>query len=183
MVAGFRQIAVREARQLWEVQPVFLDTETTGLHRQAEIVEICIVDYDGSILLDTLVKPHGPIPFEAFSVHGITDHMVKDANPWNKIWPEVEEILTNRYVGIYNAEFDLKMIRQSHRLHGMPWRPPASRFFCVMNLYSDFCGSRKWQKLDAAGRQCRIPLPNSHRARDDALLTRAIFVHMVNGGR
>jgi DNA polymerase-3 subunit epsilon len=109
--------------------------------------------------------------------------MVGDAKSWLNVWPAVEEILTNRYVGIYNAEFDLKMIMQSHRLNGMPWRAPTSEFFCVMDLYSDFYGSKKWQRLEAAGRQCGISLPNSHRARDDALLTRSIFIYMVNGGR
>jgi hypothetical protein len=40
----------------------------------------------------------------------------------------------------------------------------------------------KWQSLDAAGRQCRLPLTNTHRAKDDTLLARAVFEYMVKAG-
>ena len=35
-------------------------------------------------------------------------------------------------------------------------------------------------KLEAAGAACGIPLPNSHRAVDDALLTAELFRYMAN---
>jgi hypothetical protein len=52
-----------------------------------------------------------------------------------------------------------------------------------MKLYADFIGSRRWQRLEEAGRQCRLELPNSHRAKDDTLLARAVFQYMVAAGR
>lgn len=179
--AGFRRTATEKARQLWAAQPLFLDTETTGLGETAEIVEISIIDHDGSVLLDTLVRPRRPIPLDAIRVHGIDDDMVSQAPTWMHVWPQVEAILSGRTVGVYNAEFDLRMMKQSHQQIGLPWRTPSSRFFCIMKLYSDFSGAVKWQSLDAAGRQCGIPLPNSHRARDDSLLARAVFEAMVRG--
>ncbi len=178
---SFRQSAIEKARQLWAMQPVFLDTETTGLGETAEIVEISIVDHDGSVLLDTLVRPRRSIPQEAIRVHGITDEMVSQAPTWMHVWPQVEAILNGRTVGIYNADFDLRMMKQSHRQIGLPWRMPSSRFFCIMKLYSDFYGALKWQSLDEAGRQCRLALPNTHRAREDTLLARAVFQCMVRG--
>ena len=180
MPTGFRQAAVERARQLWTTQPVFLDTETTGLSSTAEIVEISIIDHDGSALLDTLVRPRSPIPPDAVRVHGITDAMVRQAPTWMHVWPQVESILQGRSVGIYNAEFDLRMMQQSHKQIGMPWRTPSSRFFCIMKLYSDYSGALKWQRLDMAGRQCRLSLPNTHRARDDTLLARAVFQCMLD---
>ena len=97
MVSSLRQAAIQEARKLWESQPVFLDTETTGLHGRAEIVEISIIDYDGSVLFDKLVKPRQPIPRDAVTVHGITDDMVRDEKSWLHVWPDVEEVLANRF--------------------------------------------------------------------------------------
>jgi hypothetical protein len=69
----------------------------------------------------------------------------------------------------------------------MIWkRPEGMRDFCIMKLYAQYYGqwnSRRgdyrWQSLDAAGRQCRIPLPNSHRAKDDALLTKAVLENLA----
>ena len=180
MLSPIRSAAVQKARGIWAAQPVFLDTETTGLGDNAEIVEISILNFDGSVLLDTLVRPRRPIPFDAVQVHGITNEMVAAAPTWMHVWPQVENLLAGRHVGIYNAEFDLRMMRQSHQVIGLPWRNFPGQAFCVMRLYADFYGARRWQRLEDAGRQCRISLPNSHRARDDTLLTLAVFKHMVD---
>src|SRR5687768_16062348 len=62
---------------------VFLDTETTGLGRDAEAVEVAVVGVDGSIVLDTLVRPAQPIPPEASAIHGILDVHVDAAPGWS----------------------------------------------------------------------------------------------------
>lgn len=53
-------------------QFVILDTETTGLTLRDQIIEICVIDLTGKILLNSLVKPTINIPAEAASIHGIT---------------------------------------------------------------------------------------------------------------
>lgn len=58
------------AQQWLDDNRLFIDTETTGLGDDAEIVEICIIDSHGFILLNTLVKPTKPIPDEAIAIHG-----------------------------------------------------------------------------------------------------------------
>jgi DNA polymerase-3 subunit epsilon len=175
-----RQRAIKTAQEYWLARPLFIDTETTGLDGLAEIVEISILDQDGGVLLDSLVKPLRRIPQDVIQVHGITNEMVQDAPTWAEIWPQVEDILKERYVGVYNAEFDLRMMRQSHRSNGMAWKFRDNKIFCIMKLYAQFRGAYRWQKLEAAGRQCGIALPNSHRARDDALLAKAVLQHMAN---
>jgi DNA polymerase-3 subunit epsilon len=182
-----RSAAVQEARELIAQRPVYLDTETTGTDPNATIVEIGVIDHDGTVLVDSLVKPLGRIPPDAMRIHGITNEMVAEAPSWEEIWPQVEAALTGRLVGIYNTDFDLRMMEQTHRAHWMTWRPPeGSQFFCIMKLYARFYGQRnprygsfKWQSLDAASRQCNLPLPNAHRAKDDTLLTRAVLEYMA----
>ncbi len=171
--------AVQRARKYFAARPVFLDTETTGLNSIDEIVEICIVDHDGCPLVNTLVQPSRPIPFDVIHIHGITNAMVKEAPTWPEVWDVVNTILQGRFVGIYNAEFDLRMMAQSHRRHNMGWEYPNLQAFCIMKLYADFYGKGRWQSLDAAGRQCHIRLPNAHRALADALLARAVLLHMA----
>ena len=179
MSTAYRKKAIQTAREYANFKPVFLDTETTGLHNTAEIVEISMVDHDGDVLLDTLVKPIHTIPWDVTQVHGITDEMVVGAPAWPEVWPQVEKTLEGRYVGIYNAEFDLRMMKQSHLLNGLSWTVSQNRFFCIMKLYAKFYGAGRWQKLDSAGRQCGLTLPNTHRAKDDTLLARAVFEHMT----
>jgi DNA polymerase-3 subunit epsilon len=178
-----RQQAVNEARAWIAENPLYLDTETTGLGVSDAVVEIALVDQQGKVLLDTLVKPNRSIPPEATAVHGITREMTSDAPAWPDVWAKVEPLLHNRPVGMYNAEFDLKLIQQTHYLNWMRWSPPAgAQFFDIMDLYARFRGERnlrspgyRWVSLEQAVRQCRIPVASTHRAKDDTLLTRALL--------
>ena len=175
-----RKNAIQKAREFLAVRPVFLDTETTGLDANAEIIEISLVTHDGQVLLDTLVKPTRFIPPDAIRIHGITDEMVREAPAWPDVWLSVETIIRGRYIGIYNVEFDLRMMRQSHRVNGMNWEFPQNRTVDIMKLYADYIGSNRWVTLDAAGRQCGIPLPNAHRAQADTLLLRAVAQYIAS---
>ena len=182
-MSDFQKSTAEKAAKYIQMKPVYMDTETTGLGAKAEVVEICIIDHDGEVLLNTLVKPSSRIPYDAVRIHGITDELVLDAPTWIHVWLDVENILSGRVVGIYNADFDLRIMKQNHGLLGMRWRKPASQVFCIMNLYSDFYGSRRWQSLERAGQQCGISLKNSHRALDDTLLARQVLLHMAQFSR
>jgi len=41
---------IQYARSIIDQHPVYLDTETTGLSSQDEIIEFSIIDHDGSLL-------------------------------------------------------------------------------------------------------------------------------------
>ena len=69
---------------------VYLDTETTGLSAEDEIVEITIIDDNGEPLINTLLKPvnhtHWP---DAERVHGISPIDIRHA-------PTQKQISDNR---------------------------------------------------------------------------------------
>ena len=181
-----RKDVTAKARALLESHPVYLDTETTGMHLTAEVIEIGIIDDDKNVLCDILIRPRGKIDPAAARVHGITPEMLADAPTWEKAWPQAEAVLLNRRVGVYNAEFDLRLMKQSHNRSWMTWVLPDANFFDIMKLYAEFFGDRdayhrsyRFQSLELAGRQCGIRLPNAHRAVDDCLLTRALLHHMA----
>jgi DNA polymerase-3 subunit epsilon len=182
-----RRQAIEKAKAYLASRPVFLDTETTGFEYPAEIVEITLIDHDGATLLDSLVRPVRPIPPDVTRVHGITNEMVIEAPTWAELWPQVEAILNNRPVGIYNADFDLKLMGLSHRAHHMLWTGAPFKPFCIMKLYAQFYGQVgyrgefRWQRLEDAGRQCQIAtFHNTHRAKEDTLLAREVLLFMAN---
>ncbi len=180
-----RRDVAQFVRQKCQERPVYLDTETTGLERGDEIVEIAIVDDDGNCLFDSLVRPSQPIPAAASKVHHITNEMVKNARPWPILWPVIRPLLVGRLVVVYNAEFDLRMMQQSHARYKLPWRENLNTL-CAMELYARYRGewdmkrrAYRFIRLEEAGQHCKIDLPNSHRALDDALLARALFHYMA----
>jgi DNA polymerase-3 subunit epsilon len=180
-----RQRAIDAARDVLSLNPVYLDTETTGLNATDEIVEISIVDQDGAVLLETLVKPSRPIPAEATVIHGITNEDVQSSRAWPIVWTLAKPLITGRVVVIYNDDFDLRMMRQSYERYNMKWNERI-KTFDLLKLYAEYRGERdprrggyRYHSLASAGKQCGIALPNAHRATADTLLARALMLHIA----
>lgn len=129
---------------------VFLDTETTGLDNAAQVIEIGIVAGDGSVLVDTFVRPTCPMSDGAAAVHGITAEQLAGAPELPEVWEQVRTAVDERIVHIYNADFDLRMLRQSAQAHNLPtgWlTEAAARSVCVMRQYAQFYGAEMTRQL------------------------------------
>ena len=116
-----------------------LDTETTGLGRDARIVEIAVIALvDGEIQSEwsTLVDPETHIPREVVRIHGITDRMVRGAPTANVALTMLRRKVVDNVVVAHNASFDLRMLAQDCERTGQP-APIASvdgRVLCTMRL-------------------------------------------------
>ena len=202
-----RAKAIERAQKYINRDPLFLDTETTGLSGMHEICEIAIVSLAGEVLINTLVRPTIRIDHQTSQIHGITDEMVKDAPTFGDLLPRLEQILRGREVIVYNVEFDEGKIARSAIANGYPfqegeawyWAHPTgevtpdgvqvyrSPWHCAMKLYAHYYGdwnerhrSYRWQRLGSAALQCGIELPvGIHRALNDAELTRRVVLHVA----
>jgi DNA polymerase-3 subunit epsilon len=177
---------MQHAKQVLDLNPVFLDTETTGIGLSDVVIEVAIVDANGETLYDNLINPEKPIPEESSKVHGITDELVQNAPTLRQAWAEIESVLKNRVIGIYNAEFDMRLLKQSVLTAGLPWNIQERQAFCVMKLFSAWYGEWnkrhndfKSQKLEFAGNFCSLDIPNSHHALDDVRLTAALTRYLA----
>jgi DNA polymerase-3 subunit epsilon len=182
----FRRQAVEWARGLFAL-PRFLiiDSETTGLGSDDELCSIGIIDGSGNTILDSLIKPTRPIPWNVTRIHGITDRHVADAPTFADLYPQIAELLANEVVVVYNLSFDRRMLAQSGALH----RLPAFRYrevHCAMLEYAKFHGewnySRggyRWHKLADACGYCDIKAVNTHSAVGDSLLTLQLIRHIA----
>jgi DNA polymerase-3 subunit epsilon len=182
---SLRQRSIETAKSILSRNPVFLDTETTGLGNEDEIVECSVVDTDGASLFDQLIRPTRPIPPDATAIHGITNADVQAARPWPVVWPEIRSVLFGRLVVIYNQDFDLRMLQQTHARYKLPWKDRLNTVD-LLKLYAEYRGewdprrrSYRYQSLDAAGRQCGLALPNAHRSSADCQLTRAVLLYVA----
>jgi DNA polymerase III epsilon subunit-like protein len=182
-----RWSAIRWSRSLLaQERTIFLDTETTGLGRDSEIVEIAIVAVDGTVILDTLVKPHRPIPADATRIHGITDLMVARAPDWCDLLGVLRGLIATRPVVVYNAEFDRRMVRQCCERLGESL--PLGDWHCAMRAYAAFreertTGSRdyRWHKLSEATASLGVSV-GGHRALGDAAACRQVVAAIAADG-
>jgi DNA polymerase-3 subunit epsilon len=187
MDTRYRQSTIQEAQAWLKLDPIYLDTETTGMHFNSEVIEIGIINDQGEVLFDQLIKPRGKIDPAAGRVHGITLEMLIDAPTWEQVWPQAEAVLSGRKIGVYNVEFDMRLLKQTLKRSWMNWVIPDKDFFDIMKLYARFYGdwdpihkNFRYQSLEIAGRQCGIRLPNTHRAVDDCLLTMALLHYIAD---
>lgn len=169
----------------WLIDCHILDTETTGLDGKAEIVEISIIDQDGRVVFDSLVKPIQSIPAEATAIHGITNDMVAMAPSWAAIHKQVAKIVTSKPLVIYNADYDLRLMAQTSELYGIT--PIETEAGCAMLAYAEFYGewndskgTYRWQKLtNAAAQQGVVIDGKAHRALADVQMTLGVIKAMA----
>jgi DNA polymerase III subunit epsilon len=160
------------------MKTLFLDTETTGLNPPKDkIVEVAIADIDGNILLNTLVNPEREIGF-ATTIHHITDDMVCEAPTLRQLWPQIQEIVSDNKIVIYNAQFDTRFFPENLEC--------ANEISCAMLRYAiiygdkhPVYGSYKWQKLTAAAAHIGYVWEGeAHRALADVFATCALWKWM-----
>lgn len=163
---------------------IILDTETTGLDETAEIVEISVINDQGEVLLDTLIKPTKPIPRDATAIHGITNEMVAEAPTYDQVHDELIALLEQHTCYIYNSSYDTRLIRQTAGLYGIQFDSSRYSFSCVMEDYAYEFNDGFWARLALAYSHAisvtkseRITL-NAHRALADCLMTLEVIKFM-----
>ena len=148
------------------METVYLDTETTGVTADDEIVELTIIDDDGKPLINTLMKPkyHTSWP-GAQRVHGNSPIDVRHAPTQDRISNDIRKVVKGKRVVIYNAPFDSKFL---------PELEDAEEITCAMREFAKWNDS-KWIKLTNATKIIGYEWKGAHRALADTLALRAVW--------
>lgn len=101
------------ARQALQSNALILDTETTGLSGNDQVIELSVIDMVGNVLIDQRLRPSCPINPGAGLVHGITAADLVDAPTWAEMEEGFRAVLVGRPVLIYNARFDVRLLMQT----------------------------------------------------------------------
>ncbi len=92
---------------------IILDTETTGLkpdqgHR---VIEICGMEVINGIktgrVFHKYINPQRDVPYEAFSIHGISTEFLQDKEIFSDIAVSFLEFIEDSILVIHNAKFDV----------------------------------------------------------------------------
>lgn len=166
------------AQQMVKQRALVLDTESTGLHESAEVIELALIALDGTVLLNTLVQCEDPISLEAERVHGINKARLADAPTFPMIWEQLTSYLNHEII-IYNAGYDIQLFIATALRHGIQF--PKLSTHCLMIQFTEYIRSGKkredYPKLEVACSYFQIS-PGNHRALADADAARQIVLHL-----
>lgn len=133
---------------------LIMDTETTGLKYDDEIIQIAIIDLDRSVHFNTLLKPKKKksISREATQVHGIKNSDLIDAPCFETAIHKFVKVTEGKTLLFYNADFDVRLLKQTCYANNTEEFPLS--YWCVMKEFSKFVGEwneyhndYKYQKL------------------------------------
>lgn len=165
------------------------DVETTGLDpRQGHrILEIAAVRVEGGIVdreraFSQLVNPERPIPWEAKSIHHISDEDVLTAPTIDAVLPDFLRFAQHSVLVAHNAEFDMGFLNHEKECCWGYIELPES--LCTMRLSQSLFPHEFRHNLDVVALRLGIPQPTGrHRALPDVLTTAQAFLKMLNIGQ
>ena len=161
---------------------IFLDTETTGLDDEAEIVEIALVDHAGQVVFESYCKPSkAKTDPKAFEVHGICDEALANAPIWTEIEQEIKTLLENKEVVIFNARFDVRLMRQTAEAAGtdVEWIHNLKMVCAMYYAASIFGATNRYGTISLinAALEAGVTFERAaHSAAGDALATRLVYL-------
>lgn len=159
---------------------VVFDIETTGLSAQTcQITEIGAVKYSKGTIEEKysrFVNPGVPIPHEVVELTGITDEMVKDADPIETVLPEFLHFVGQSTLVAHNASFDISFIRAAAEKCGIPFSPT---FIDTVSMSRQINPELKNHKLNTLAEYFDLGDFDHHRAFEDAHMLALIFNAMA----
>lgn len=156
---------------------VSLDIETTGLDENRDsIIEIAAVKFNGRRVEDefsTLINPGKHIPDFITGLTGIDDAMVRQAPRLRDIMHELAAFVGDAPILGHNVKFDIGFLRKAGLFQ-------YHQTLDTYELASVLLPTASRYNLGSLGQQLNIPLPATHRALDDARVTHAAYVRLLD---
>ncbi len=155
---------------------VSLDIETTGLDEERDsIIEIAAVRFNGKRKEDefnTHINPGKHIPDFITGLTGIDDAMVRQAPRLRDIMPELKAFVGDAPIIGHNVKFDVGFLRKAGLFE-------YQQTIDTLELASVLLPTASRYNLGALGKQLGVPLPATHRALDDTLVTHACYLRLL----
>jgi DNA polymerase III epsilon subunit family exonuclease len=157
-----------------------IDFETTGLDPQRdEVVEFAAVrveDGEPGLHIASLCRPCAPIPPAATRVHGITDRMVRFADPFSDYLTALLDFIGRDTLVGHNLSFDFGFLRASCARAGVAFDPPR---LCTLRMARAMFPELPSRALAAVAAHLGVKNGTYHRALGDALATAGILIKML----
>lgn len=156
------------------MQIIYFDTETTGLEKDARLVQLAYKTSKTGKSVNEYFKPPVPISFGAMAVHHITEKMVEEKPVFQGSATQAEliSLLADHIPVAHNAAFDIQILKNDDVL--------IDQYIDTLRLARHLITSEQYTlqylryflNLDTDGL--------SHDAHGDVMVLEALFSHLFN---
>jgi len=158
---------------------VVIDTETTGLHDPARVIELALVFVSplGKVEASwtSLVRGDGSAGGSRLEkIHGIRDADLAGAPSFASLAPSILQSIDGRVVFAHNSKFDRARLNYELTLARRRTLPELG---CTMYLGSSL--GHGIMRLGEATERFGIPLAGAHAAHEDAMATAGLLAHYM----
>ncbi|HVU66416.1 MAG TPA: exonuclease domain-containing protein [Ktedonobacteraceae bacterium] len=99
---------------------VFMEIDTTGLDYRDEMVRFTLVNREGIVLEDCLIKPTTRLLSpQASEINGIQPEQLENALPITNAWERIQQALRGRHVISFGLEWDVAQLDSTAARHGL----------------------------------------------------------------
>lgn len=178
-------MSVSRIRSLDPKRVIVLDTETTGTKPSSdEILSLTIIDLDGTVLFDELVRPERRKRWpKAQEVNGITPAMVADRKTLAEHGDFLRELWKNVDLVVgYNVSFDTGFLYASglSLSQHVPEYDVMREFAPIWGKWDDYHEDWRWAKLADCAKYYDIGDFDAHTSLGDTEATRRCFLALLD---
>lgn len=161
---------------------VCVDCETTGLDPTSDnIIEVAVARFTLNSIMtefETLVDPKRQIPPSSIEIHHITDKMVAGKPTINQVLSEVLEIIGDHVIIGHGVQFDLDILSQEAKRHGIPCKLSKNKVIDTLRL-ARLYGDSPSNALERLGIHFNVASEGHHRAMNDVRVNIEVFKHLI----
>ena len=164
---------------------VILDTETTSMELDDEVIELSIIDKNGNELYGSLFyTDHNINPFAA-KKSGIKKKALIDKPRFIDEWEKISDILRGKLIIAHNSPFDIRLILQTLFRYNVNPRILESAIRILSNnidsieFTKKYIKGRKSYSLESLCKDYEISTEQTHRAADDCRLV-LLWINKLN---
>lgn len=165
---------------------VVLDTETTGLYKDDEVIELSIIDKLGNELYHSLFKPEKKVGKAALRVTGLDNPLLANEPLFKDEWSKIKKAIGHHRILGHNITYDERITLATAKRYGideMEVRKLFDNKIDSRDIARKYLKSRSY-KLSYLCKKLGINEKQKHRATYDCLQTlemlRALETRLLN---
>ena len=102
-------------------KPIYLSMKTTGSGKNAQVIEMAILDTDQSVLFHSQILPSVGIESEVEQSHGINLSSLQARPTLPQLLAQIISIVEYRPIIMFNAIFHSRILKQSCQAYDLPF--------------------------------------------------------------